>query len=38
MEQFIELITKINTFELIGVILWGLAGAVSFHFSIVCTV
>jgi hypothetical protein len=34
MEQFIELITQINTFDLIGVILWGLAGAVSFYFSI----
>jgi len=34
MEQFIELITRINTFDLIGVILWGLAGAISFNFSI----
>lgn len=34
MEQFIQLITQINTFDLIGVILWGLAGAVSFYFSI----
>lgn len=34
MEQFIQLITQINTFELIRFILWGLAGAVSFYFSI----
>jgi hypothetical protein len=34
MEKFIELITQINTFELIGIIFWGLAGAVSFYFSI----
>jgi len=34
MEQFFELITQINTFELIRVIFWGLAGAVSFYFSI----
>jgi hypothetical protein len=34
MEKFIELITQINTFELIRVICWGLAGAVSFYFSI----
>jgi hypothetical protein len=34
MEQFIELIAQINTFELIRFILWGLAGAISFYFSI----
>src|SRR3974390_1220527 len=34
MEQFFELLTQINTFELIRVIFWGLAGAVSFYFSI----
>jgi len=34
MEQFFELITQINPFDLIQVIFWGLAGAVSFYFSI----
>lgn len=34
MEQFIELLSQVNTFELIRTIFWGLAGAISFYFSI----
>lgn len=33
MEQFVELLTQLNLFDLIQVILWGLAGAMSFYFS-----
>jgi len=34
MEKFIELITQMNSFDLVQVIFWGLAGAISFYFSI----
>ncbi len=34
MEKFLELVAQMNTFDLIQVISWGLAGAISFHFSI----
>jgi len=34
MEKFIELLTQMNPFDLIQVIFWGLAGAISFYFSI----
>lgn len=34
MEKFIELLSQMNSFDLIQVILWGLAGAISFQFSI----
>jgi hypothetical protein len=34
MEKFIELLTQMNPFDLVQVILWGLAGAISFYFSI----
>jgi hypothetical protein len=34
MEKFIELLSQINTLDLINVIFWGIAGAVSFYFSI----
>lgn len=34
MDKFIELLTQMNPFDLIQVILWGLAGAISFYFSI----
>lgn len=34
MEKFFELIAQLNTFDLTQVILWGLAGAISFYFSI----
>jgi hypothetical protein len=34
MEQLAELLTQLNTFDLIQVIFWGLAGAVSFYFSL----
>ena len=33
MEQLVEIITQLNAFDLIQVIFWGLAGAVSFYFS-----
>lgn len=34
MEKFIELLSQINPFDLTQVIFWGLAGAISFYFSI----
>lgn len=34
MEKFFELLTQMNSFDLVQVILWGLAGAISFYFSI----
>jgi hypothetical protein len=34
MEKFLELLTHMNTFDLVQVIFWGLAGAISFYFSI----
>ena len=34
MEKFIELLTQMNPFDLVQVIFWGLAGAISFYFSI----
>lgn len=34
MEHLVELLTQLNSFDLIQVVFWGLAGAVSFYFSI----
>ncbi|MDD2852872.1 MAG: hypothetical protein PHY09_13355 [Desulfuromonadaceae bacterium] len=34
MEKFIELLTQMNPFDLVQVVFWGLAGAISFYFSI----
>lgn len=34
MEKFFELLTQMNPFDLVQVIFWGLAGAISFYFSI----
>lgn len=34
MEYFIDLITRLNPYDIIQVILWGLAGVMSFYFSI----
>jgi len=34
MEKFFELLTQMNPYDLVQVILWGLAGAISFYFSI----
>ena len=34
MQQLVELLTQLNPFDLIQVIFWGLAGAVSFYFSL----
>ncbi len=34
MEQLVELFTQLNTFDLIQVIFWGIAGGISFYFSI----
>ena len=34
MEKFFELLTQMNSFDLVQVIFWGLAGAISFYFSI----
>jgi hypothetical protein len=34
MQQLVELITQLNAFDIIQVIFWGLAGAISFYFSI----
>ncbi|MDA8413703.1 MAG: hypothetical protein M0023_07930 [Desulfobacteraceae bacterium] len=34
MQQLIELITQLNTFDLIQVVFWGLAGVISFYFSL----
>lgn len=34
MEKFFELLTQMNPFDLVQVVFWGLAGAISFYFSI----
>ncbi|MDD2733255.1 MAG: hypothetical protein PHF56_04890 [Desulfuromonadaceae bacterium] len=34
MEKFIELLVQMNPFDLVQVVFWGLAGAISFYFSI----
>jgi hypothetical protein len=34
MENFFELLTQMNPFDLVQVIFWGVAGAISFYFSI----
>lgn len=34
MEKFFELLTQMNPFDLVQVIFWGVAGAISFYFSI----
>ncbi|HBA72350.1 MAG TPA: hypothetical protein DER40_07885 [Geobacter sp.] len=34
MEKFFELLTQMNPFDLVQVIFWGMAGAISFYFSI----
>jgi len=34
MQQLVELITQLNPFDLIQVIFWGLAGGISFYFSL----
>lgn len=34
MDKFIELVGQMNTFDLVQVIFWGLAGAISFQFSV----
>lgn len=34
MEKLVELLTQINQFDLTQVVFWGLAGAISFYFSI----
>lgn len=34
MEKFLELLAQMNSFDLVQVIFWGLAGAISFYFSI----
>lgn len=34
MEKFLELLVQMNPFDLVQVIFWGLAGAISFYFSI----
>jgi len=34
MEQFFELFSQINSFDLINIVFWGIAGAVSFYFSL----
>jgi len=34
MQQLVELISQLNPFDLIQVIFWGLAGAISFYFSV----
>ena len=34
MQQLVELLTQLNPFDLIQVIFWGLAGVISFYFSI----
>ena len=33
MQQLVDLITQLNPFDLVQVIFWGLAGAISFYFS-----
>ncbi|HEY3308591.1 MAG TPA: hypothetical protein VGJ93_09055 [Desulfuromonadaceae bacterium] len=34
MEKFIEIFAQLNAYDIIQVVLWGLAGAMSFYFSI----
>ncbi|MEI6214198.1 MAG: hypothetical protein WCP10_08840 [Desulfuromonadales bacterium] len=34
MEKFFEMMIQMNTFDLVQVIFWGLAGAISFYFSL----
>ncbi len=34
MEKFFEILTQMNPFDLIQVLFWGVAGAISFYFSI----
>lgn len=34
MEKFFELLTQMNPFDLVQVVFWGIAGAISFYFSI----
>lgn len=34
MEKFLELLAQMNPFDLVQVIFWGMAGAISFYFSI----
>jgi hypothetical protein len=34
MEKFFELLTQMNPFDLVQVVFWGVAGAISFYFSI----
>lgn len=34
MEKFFELLTQMNPFDLVQVIFWGVAGAISFYFSL----
>lgn len=34
MEKFFELLTQMNPYDLIQVVFWGIAGAISFYFSI----
>lgn len=34
MEKFFELLTQMNPFDLVQVLFWGVAGAISFYFSI----
>lgn len=34
MEKFIELLTQMNPYDLVQVAFWGMAGAISFYFSI----
>lgn len=34
MEKFFELLTQMNPFDLVQVVFWGLAGAISFYFSL----
>jgi hypothetical protein len=34
MDKFLELLTQMNPFDLVTVISWGVAGAISFYFSI----
>ena len=34
MEKFFELLTQMNPYDLVQVFFWGLAGAISFYFSI----
>lgn len=34
MEKFFELLSQMNPFDLVQVLFWGLAGAISFYFSI----